>query len=95
MRYDEFKRRLGKAGLTVREFADLVGVSCNTVTNYASRNEVPSHLAVEVTLMSELAERDIDFKTPLNALTFKERKPQGAAAKGARGGSKQKTIFDD
>lgn len=93
MQYDEFKRRLGKAGLSVKEFAALIGVSCNAVSNYASRGAVPTHLAVEVTLMSEMAEKGIDFRTPLGGLDLQENKPRGAAAKGVFGGSKQQSIF--
>ena len=35
MTYDEFQRQIGKAGLTIREFADLVKMHRNSVTNYA------------------------------------------------------------
>lgn len=93
MQYDEFKRRLGKAGLSVKEFAALIGVSCNTVSNYAAKGVVPSHLAIEATLMSEMAERSIDFRRPLVDLQLTEKKPRGRAARGVFGGSKQQSIF--
>ena len=94
MQYDEFKRRLGKAGLSIKEFAALIGVSCNTVSNYAAKGVVPSHLAIEATLMSEMAERNVDFRQPLSALQLTEKKPRGGAARGVFGGSKQQSIFE-
>lgn len=68
MEYDEFKRRLGKAGLSVKEFADLVCVSGNTVSNYAARGSVPVHFAVAVTLMAEMAEHQLEFRIPLKSI---------------------------
>jgi hypothetical protein len=91
--YDEFKRRLGKAGLNVREFSELVRCNCNTVSNYASRKAVPTHFAVSVTLMSEMAEKGLDFKAPLLALDVRGKLPRGLAAKNAFRGSKQRSMF--
>ncbi|MET3463914.1 helix-turn-helix domain-containing protein [Variovorax atrisoli] len=93
MRYEEFKRRLGKAGLSLKEFAELVGVSSNTVSNYAARGTVPPHLAVEVTLMGELAELGADFRKALQELELKERKLRNAG-NGISNGGKQKSLFD-
>jgi len=93
--YDEFKRRLGKAGLSVREFSELLRCNCNTVSNYASREVVPTHFAVYVTLMSEMAERGVDFKTPISALDLREKMPRGMSAKGKPRIRKQRNIFDE
>lgn len=46
MTYDEFRRQLGKAGVTAREFAELLSLNPNSITNYARQGEVPSHLTV-------------------------------------------------
>jgi hypothetical protein len=91
--YDEFKRRLGKAGLSVREFSELLRCNCNTVSNYASRKAVPTHFAVCVTLMSEMAEKGLDFKASLLALDVRGKLPRGLAAKNAFRGSKQRSMF--
>lgn len=48
MTYDEFKRQLGKAGLTAREFAYLIRLNPNSITNYARKGNVSSHLAIIV-----------------------------------------------
>jgi hypothetical protein len=93
MTYEEFLRQLGKAALTVREFAEMVKMRPNSVTNCARRGEVPSHLAVIVALMGELAENRLDFKTPLSKITIEPKKPRGSAAKGKFGGSRQSGLF--
>lgn len=89
MHYDEFKRRLGKAGLSVREFAELMHVSCNSISNYAAKDSVPGHIAISVTLMSEMADNGLNFRPALHALDIKGKKPRGAASAGTFGGSKQ------
>ena len=65
MTYTEFKRQLGKAGLTVRAFAALMGQTPNSITNYASKGEVPTHLAIIATLMAEMVDAGIDFRLAL------------------------------
>lgn len=91
--YEEFKRRLGKAGLSVKEFADLVQISCNSVSNYSARGDVPVHLAIAVTLMSEMADHHLDFRSALQSLDVKEKKPRGQSGAGTFGGSKQYSII--
>ncbi len=46
-----------QAGLTVRAFAALLGQASNSITNYASKGDVPTHLAIIATLMADLAWR--------------------------------------
>ena len=65
MTYTEFKRQLGKAGLTVRAFAALLGQTPNSITNYASRAEVPTHLAIIAVLMAEMADAGMNYRTAL------------------------------
>lgn len=93
MTYDEFQRQLGKAGLTAREFAGLIRMNRNSITNCSQKGEVPSHLAVIVALMGEMAENRIDFKGVLAKVDIEPKKPRGAAAKGRFGGSKQPDMF--
>ncbi|WP_459949430.1 hypothetical protein [Denitratisoma sp. agr-D3] len=89
MRYEEFKRQLGKAGVTAREFGELVKLHPKSITNYSQRGEVPSHLAVIVTLMGEMAEHGVDFRSALSRIQIAPNKPRGAVAKGRFGGNKQ------
>ncbi|MFA7241033.1 MAG: hypothetical protein WC091_13060 [Sulfuricellaceae bacterium] len=89
MTYEEFRRQLGKAGLSAKQFADLVKLNRNSITNYAAQGEVPSHWAIVVALMGEMAERQIDFKATLQNIDFTPNKVRGSAAKGKFGGSRQ------
>lgn len=93
MTYEGFKRQLGKAGLTVREFAELLNMSSNSLTNYAKAGEVPSHLAVIAVLMAEMAEHGLDFREAVSKIKIEPKKARGAnenkrfggTARGSRG----------
>lgn len=89
MTYEEFKRHLGKAGATAYEFADLTKMNRNSVTNCSQKAEVPSHLAVIVALMGEMAENNLDFRGILSRIEIKTKRPRGGAAQGRFGNSKQ------
>lgn len=89
MTYKEFRRQLGKAGLTVKDFAGLVKQTPNSITNHASQGKVPSNLAIIATLMGEMAEANLDYRTALSRIDIKQCKPRGNAAKGYFGGNKQ------
>lgn len=92
MTYDEFLRQLGKAGLSVGEFAILIKMNRNSITNCSKRGVVPSHLAVIATLMGEMAENKVDYKKVLSRIEIKAKRPRGSAAVGRFGGSKQTDI---
>lgn len=89
MHYDEFMRQIGKAGMTVRQFADAIKMNRNSISNLAKQREVPSHLAVIATLMGVLADHHIDFLSALDRIQIKPKKPRGSATKGHFGGAKQ------
>lgn len=72
MNYAEFKRQLGKASLSTKSFAELVGMKQSSITNYKKKGEVPNHLAIIVFLMGEMAENKIDFKSKLKKLDMKK-----------------------
>lgn len=77
MDYEEFRRQLGKAGLTAKEFAELVKLNRNSITNYAQSGAVPSHLAVIAALLGEMAEHKIDFRDVLSRIEITPNKPRG------------------
>lgn len=89
MTYEEFRRQLGKAGLTTRELAVLIKSNPNSVTNYARTGHVPSHLAVIAALLGEMAEKHLDFRQVLNAIEIEPKRPRGGSAKGRFGGNRQ------
>jgi len=92
MHYDEFKRHVGKAGLTLREFAELIKLKPASVSNYAKSGEVPSHLSIIAVLLAELAERKIDFREILEHIEITCKKPRGAG-RGKFGGDPQTLLF--
>lgn len=92
MTYEEFRRQLGKAGLTVKAFAELIKQTPNSITNYAAQGEVSPHLAIMAALMGDMAESGLDFRATLTRIEFESSKPRGGAAKGRFGGSKQISL---
>lgn len=85
MNYEEFRRHLGKAGLTNKAFAKLVAINEKSVTNMAQKPEVPNNYAVIALLMGELADNGIEFKSKLLKLELKEARPRGRGFKSTGG----------
>lgn len=77
MDYEEFKRQLGKAGLTGREFADLLQLNRNSISNLAQKDMVPNHYAIIAALLGEMAENKIDFRSVLKRIELKKNEPRG------------------
>jgi hypothetical protein len=92
MTYDEFKRHVGKAGLTIKEFAELIKLKPASVSNYAKSGEVPSHLSIIAVLLAEFAEHKIDFREILEHVEITGKKPRGAG-QGKFGGDPQNLLF--
>ncbi len=65
MEYSEFKRHLGKAGLTINEFASLLDVSPSTVSNYGQKTGVPRSYAALAILLGHAADNNLDFRIAL------------------------------
>lgn len=80
MRYEKFIEELGAAGLNVREFAGLIGVRANSVSNNSKRGEVPPHYAVIVTLLAELRRHDISHEHVFRRLRASRSIPEGKPA---------------
>jgi len=79
MIYDEFKRHLGDAGISISEFAALMGMPHRqAITNYSKFGAVPDHLAVIVVLLSALAYLGVDARTALDGVDMKRKKGRGA-----------------
>jgi hypothetical protein len=92
MSYEEFLRQIGKAGLSVRQFAEIVKMNRISLSNYAKKGDVPSHLAVIAALVGEMGEQKIDFKSLLAQIDIEPKKPRGAGI-GKFGGDKQEALF--
>ena len=92
MTYDEFIGKLGKAGLSVRKFADLLEMRPNSVSNYAKRGEVPSHLAIIAALLAELNIQGLPYEPIFSRLNLNKKRPRGGAAIGKFGSDRQQQL---
>lgn len=92
MTYAEFQLELRKAGLTVREFAGLIGMNRNSVSNYAQAPQVPDHLAVIAVLMAELGSHAIDIRCVLARVPVTSKRARGGARPGRFGGNPQSEL---
>ena len=92
MVYEEFLAELGKAGLSVRAFADLMDMNRNSVSNYAGCSEVPRHLAVIAVLLGEMNVRGIGFRPAIERVGSIRKKPRGRGGPGRFGGDKQEQL---
>ncbi|MCK9259718.1 MAG: XRE family transcriptional regulator [Azoarcus sp.] len=92
MTYNDFLAELGKAGLSVRAFAELIGMNPNSVSNYAGIGEVPCHLAFIAALLAEMNVHGIDFQPALGRIGASRKKPRGRAKLGRFGGGKQEQL---
>jgi hypothetical protein len=77
MTYEEFNRQLGRAGLSIRKFAESIKMRGNSISNYSKTGTVPTHLAVIVVLVAKLEELKIDTKELLSKIDIGAKKPRG------------------
>lgn len=77
--------------MTVRGFAELIGMNPNSITNYAKRGDLPQHIALVIVLVAEMAVHGIDYRTAI-AKVGPTRKPRGATRRGRFGGDRQATL---
>lgn len=77
MNYEEFRRQLGKAGLTNKRFAELLGMNEKSITNMAKKDVVPNHVAALSLLMGLLADNHVPFQEPLEKEGFVKAEPRG------------------
>ncbi len=77
MEYRKFTKNLEHAGLSIREFASLLNMHGNSITNYAQKGQVPGHLGIISQLIVVMHDQAMDFRKVLQ-----ESRPR---QKGARG----------
>lgn len=82
MDYNEFQRHIGKAGLKLQEFANLMRMSPTSLSNYRKQEEIPMHLAVIAVLLGEMADHGIDFRSALAAIKITPKKARGITSIG-------------
>jgi hypothetical protein len=90
--YEDFLGELNKAGLSVKRFADLIGMQPNSVSNNKKRGEVPVHLALIASLLAEMSAHQIDYEPVMARVQPLKKRPRGAAVEGRFAGDKQTTL---
>lgn len=60
MLYAEFRRHLGKAGMTINDFAAYLCIRPTSVSNYSKSGSVPRAYAILAILLGEAADRGIN-----------------------------------
>jgi transcriptional regulator with XRE-family HTH domain len=92
MLYANFILELDRAGLSVRAFAELVGMNPNSISNYARAGDLPSHLAIIAVLVAELGSRGLDYRQAIAKVEIAPKKPRGGAQRGRFGGDRQTSL---
>ena len=92
MRYADFLEELRKAGLSVRAFAELIGMNPNSISNYARTREIPTHLALIAVLVVGISEVGGDYRRIMSRVERVRKQPRGSARRGRFGGSRQTTM---
>ncbi len=92
MSYADFLVELGKAGLSVRAFAELIGMNPNSISNYARTGELPTHLALIAVLVVGINEVGGDYRQIMSKVELTPKKPRGGARQGHFGGDRQSNL---
>ena len=92
MLYAKFIIELERAGLSVRAFADLIGMKPNSISNYARGGELPSHLGFIAVLVAELRSHGLDYREAMRRVQTTPKKPRGRAQQGRFGGDRQTSF---
>ena len=92
MPYSDFLAELGKAGLSVRAFAELIAMNPNSISNYARTGELPTHLALIAVLVVEISEMGGDYRRAMSRVALTPKKPRGGARQGHFGGDRQNDL---
>lgn len=91
MPYTEFLAELDRAGLSVRGFAELIGMNPNSITNYARTGELPQHISLVAVLVGEMAANGLNYRSAI-AKVSPTKKPRGGTRRGHFGGDRQTNM---
>jgi hypothetical protein len=89
MGYAQFLAELTRAGLSVRGFAELIGMNPNSISNYARLDKVPVHLALISVLMAEMSVQGLGYRDAVAKVKLIPKRPRGRAQPGHFGGDPQ------
>lgn len=88
MSYADFIAGLERIGLTVRAFAELIGMNPNSISNYARSDQLPSHLALIAVLVVAVSEMSGDYRNIISRVGVTPKKPRGRARPAAGASSR-------
>lgn len=74
MNYEELKRNIRKAGLDIKDFAELIKVNPNSITNLKSKEKMPKNIAVIAVLLGEMVDKGLEYKHLFEKLDLEEQK---------------------
>lgn len=77
MDYDLFLTELKAANLSGADFARLLKLNQNSISNCRVKGKVPSHLAIIAVLLRTLNEHEIDYTEALRRVKIEGKKPRG------------------
>ncbi|EJU9614759.1 MULTISPECIES: DNA-binding protein [Pseudomonas] len=92
MPYSDFLAELQKAGLSVRAFAELIGMNPNSLSNYARCGELPTHIALIAVLVAGISEMGGDYRQIMSRVALTPKRPRGGARQGRFGGDPQQDM---
>jgi transcriptional regulator with XRE-family HTH domain len=92
MSYTDFLLELERARLSIRAFAELMGMNPNSISNYARNGELPTHLALIAVLVAELDSHGLDYRQAIAKVEVAPKKPRGGACRGRFGGDRQISL---
>lgn len=88
MDYNELKRNIGKAGLSIKEFAHLIKAHPSSITNLSNQENMPKNLTIIAVLLGEMVDQGIEYKRLFDKMDLE---PQKARVKNTFGKKKEDT----
>ncbi|WP_407732881.1 hypothetical protein [Pseudomonas citronellolis] len=78
--------------MSVRAFAELIGMNPNSLSNYARSGELPTHIALIAVLVAGISEMGGDYRQIMSKVTLTPKRPRGGARQGRFGGDPQQDM---
>jgi len=66
MTYKEFQIALLELDLNIKDFAQILGMNPNSITNYKLKGYMPLQLSIIINLMLEMKKNDINYEDIIN-----------------------------
>lgn len=77
MDYQEFTRNIKKAGLSIKEFANLLEANPNSITNLSNKEKMPKNLAVISVLLGEMKDKGIEYRHLFDKMDLEPQRARG------------------